>query len=145
LNLLDPVFDEQMYQCLNCRACEAVCPSGVHYGPLVEASRAQLEQHRPRPLWQRAVRKVALGWLFDDLSRLRGVVGAIRLYQRTGLQTLARRTGVLRVMGLAEVEAMTPHISRRFLIPGTERWRPQRPAAAVQLFNGCVMGTVFAD
>ncbi len=41
LELLDPVFDEQMYQCLNCRACEAVCPSGVQYGPLVEASRAQ--------------------------------------------------------------------------------------------------------
>ena len=39
LDLRDPVFDEQMYQCLNCRACEAVCPSGVHYGPLVEASR----------------------------------------------------------------------------------------------------------
>ncbi|MEA2516117.1 MAG: glycolate oxidase iron-sulfur subunit, partial [Thermomicrobiales bacterium] len=58
LDLLDPVFDEQMYQCLNCRACEAVCPSGVHYGPLVEASRAQLEQHRPRPLWQRGVRKL---------------------------------------------------------------------------------------
>ena len=50
LDLLDPLFDEQMYQCLNCRACEAVCPSGVHYGPLVEASRAQLERHHPRSL-----------------------------------------------------------------------------------------------
>ena len=46
LELNDPVFEEQMYQCLNCRACEAVCPSGVHYGPLVEASRAQIEQHQ---------------------------------------------------------------------------------------------------
>src|SRR5919106_1811672 len=74
LDLLDPAFDEQMYQCLNCRACEAVCPSGVHYGPLVEASRAQLEQHRPRPLWQRAIRSVALGWLFRDQARMRGLV-----------------------------------------------------------------------
>ena len=48
LDLLDPLFSEQIYKCLNCCACEAVCPSGVHYGPLVEASRAQLEQHRPR-------------------------------------------------------------------------------------------------
>src|SRR5919107_1844149 len=66
LELLDPLFDEQMYQCLNCRACEAVCPSGVQYGPLVEASRAQLEQHRPRPLSQRFVRKVTLGWMFGE-------------------------------------------------------------------------------
>lgn len=145
LDLLDPVFGEQMYQCLNCRACEAVCPSGVHYGPLVEASRAQLEQHWRRPIWQRAVRKVALGWLFDDLARMRAVVGAIRLYQRSGMQAIARRTGLLRSIGMAEIEAMTPPISRRFLIPGMERWRPRRPAASVQLFNGCVMGTVFAD
>ncbi len=145
LDLLDPVFDEQMYQCLNCRACEAVCPSGVHYGPLVEASRAQLEQHRPRPIWQRAMRRVLLGWMFSDLARLRAVVGAIRLYQRSGLQAIVRRTGLLGVMGLADLEAMTPPISRRFLIPGTERWRPRQPAGSVQLFNGCVMGTVFAD
>lgn len=145
LDLLDPVFDEQMYQCLNCRACEAVCPSGVHYGPLVEASRAQLEQHRPRPLWQRAVRRVALGWLFADLARMRAAVGGLRLYQRSGLSALARRTGLLRAMGMDELEAMMPPVSRRFLVAGTERWRPRRPVRSVQLFNGCVMGTVFAD
>src|SRR6187455_3595320 len=71
MDLLDPVFDEQMYQCLNCRACEAVCPSGVQYGPLVEASRAQLEQHRPRPAWQKAGRSASLGWLFSDAKRMR--------------------------------------------------------------------------
>src|SRR3954462_16024575 len=81
LDLHDPVFEEQMYQCLNCRACEAVCPSGVHYGPLVEASRAQIEQHRTRPLWQRALRKVTLGWTFGDVSHMRLAVGTVRLYQ----------------------------------------------------------------
>ena len=35
LSVDDDLFQEQMYQCLNCRACEAVCPSGVQYGPLV--------------------------------------------------------------------------------------------------------------
>src|SRR5436190_13368055 len=82
LDLLDPVFDEQMYQCLNCRACEAVCPSGVHYGPLVEASRAQLEAHRPRPLVQRGIRAASLGWAFGDAKRMRGVVRALGIYQR---------------------------------------------------------------
>lgn len=145
LDLLDPVFEEQMYQCLNCRACEAVCPSGVHYGPLVEASRAQLEQHRPRPMWQRALRKATLGWLFDDLARLRGLVAIVKLYQRTGVAWAARRSGMLRILGMDDLETMMPPISRRFIVPGTERWRPEQPVRAVQLFNGCVMGTVFAD
>jgi glycolate oxidase iron-sulfur subunit len=145
LDLLDPVFDEQMYQCLNCRACEAVCPSGVHYGPLVEASRAQLEQHRPRPLWQRAARGLSLGWLFGDVSRMRALIAPLRLYQRSGLSFLARKTGLLRAMQMDDLEAMMPAISRRFLVPGTERWHPKYPSRTAQLFNGCVMSTVFAD
>ncbi|MEA2597785.1 MAG: glycolate oxidase iron-sulfur subunit [Thermomicrobiales bacterium] len=145
LDLLDPVFDEQMYQCLNCRACEAVCPSGVHYGPLVEASRAQLEQHRPRPLWQRGVRKLSLGWLFGDVSRMRALVGSLRLYQRSGLPWLARKSGLLRAMQMEELESMMPPVSRRFLVSGTERWRPRNPTRSAQLFNGCVMSTIFAD
>ena len=38
------VFQQQMDACLNCRACEAVCPSGVQYGAILEASRTQIEQ-----------------------------------------------------------------------------------------------------
>jgi glycolate oxidase iron-sulfur subunit len=145
LDLLDPAFNEQMYQCLNCRACEAVCPSGVQYGPLVEASRAQLEQHRPRPLSQRFVRKVTLGWMFGEASRFRAFIGMTRLYQRTGLQSLARRTGILRVLGLQEAEAMVPPLKARALIPGTESWRPTAQRGRAVLFNGCIMGTAFAD
>ncbi|MDQ2783962.1 MAG: 4Fe-4S dicluster domain-containing protein, partial [Chloroflexota bacterium] len=44
LDIEDDVFMGQMSQCLNCRACEAVCPSGVQYGRLVEAARDQIQQ-----------------------------------------------------------------------------------------------------
>ena len=145
LALLDPIFDEQMYQCLNCRACEAVCPSGVHYGPLVEAARAQLEQHRPRPARERLLRRVLMGWLFGDAKRLRTAVGGLRLYQRTGLASLVRRSGVLKRLKMDELEAMMPPVSRRSLVPGRERWRPKRAERSARLFNGCVMGTIFAD
>lgn len=148
LDLLDPLFDEQMYQCLNCRACEAVCPSGVHYGPLVEASRAQLEQHRPRPLWQRATRRVLMDWLFADAPRLRAATGGLRVYQRSGLAALVRKTGVLKALGMKELEAMMPPVSRRALVPGRERWSPAvmpSEERRARLFNGCMMGTVFAD
>jgi glycolate oxidase iron-sulfur subunit len=145
LKLLDPVFDEQMYQCLNCRACEAVCPSGVHYGPLVEASRAQLEQHRSRPFWQRALRSVTLGWLFADDRRMRRLAAGLRLYQRSGAAAMLQRSGFLRVLGLEEMEAMLPPVAQRPLVPGQERWSAVDGDREVQLFNGCVMGTAFAD
>ena len=39
LDVSSPVFVHQMYECLDCRACEKVCPSGVQYGKLVEPAR----------------------------------------------------------------------------------------------------------
>ncbi len=144
LDLLDPEFDEQMYQCLNCRACEAVCPSGVQYGPLVEASRAQLEQHRPRPFWQRAARKVGMEIPFGDIRRIRVMVNGLRLYQRSGLAMFARKSGILRLLRLETLEAMVPPLREKPLVSGNETWRPQHVVAEAHLFNGCVMSTVFA-
>src|SRR5450432_4479625 len=46
MSLASDTFQGQMSQCLNCRACEAVCPSGVQYGAIVEASRAQIQTAR---------------------------------------------------------------------------------------------------
>jgi glycolate oxidase iron-sulfur subunit len=145
LDLLDPEFDEQMYQCLNCRACEAVCPSGVHYGPLVEASRAQLEQHRKRPFWQVAVRKIALSMTFEDIRRIRVTVNALRLYQRSGLNRLVRRFGILKVLRLETLEAMLPVIAEAPLVSGKESWSAATTNSNANLFNGCVMSTVFSN
>ncbi|MDQ4044236.1 MAG: 4Fe-4S dicluster domain-containing protein, partial [Chloroflexota bacterium] len=145
MDLLDPEFDEQMYQCLNCRACEAVCPSGVQYGPLVEAARAQLEQHRPRPLWQRALRIALMRVPFDDVRRMRLGVSGLRLYQKAGLSALLRRTGVLRRLRLETLEMMLPPLDEPALVSGKESWIPEHAPARAYLFNGCVMSTVFAN
>ena len=85
-----------------------------------------------------------MGWLFGDDRRMRRLVSGLRFYQRTGLASLVRRTGVLRLLKMEELEAMMPPVSRRSLIPGREWW-PADGTAAAQLFNGCIMGTVFAD
>lgn len=141
----EPIFNEQMFQCLDCRACEAVCPSGVQYGPLVEASRAQLENHKTRPLRERAVRGATLGFLFGDVRRMRVMVGALSLYQRTGVAKFARKSGLLKLMRSEEMEAMLPPLGQKPLIPGKERWKASSRARTVTLFNGCMMGPVFAD
>src|SRR5262249_53818240 len=126
IGMASEVFQEQMSQCLNCRACEAVCPSGVQYGSILEASRAQLEQAREqavtasegtpqaaiqaRPVWQRAVRGLVFGALFKHMTLFRAFCRALALYQRSGAQWLARRSGVLKLLGMQDMEAMLPQI-----------------------------------
>ncbi|HEY7061215.1 MAG TPA: heterodisulfide reductase-related iron-sulfur binding cluster [Chloroflexota bacterium] len=140
------LFREQMYQCLDCRACEAVCPSGVQYGQLVEAARAQIERATPRPWRERLLRRAVFDGLFASMPRFRRLAALLRLYQRLGVQRLARATGLLRAMGLAEREQMLPPIDREFLVPHGQTWAPSGAAERrVALFAGCVMSTAYAE
>jgi glycolate oxidase iron-sulfur subunit len=60
----DPSVQQHIDQCLGCRACEPVCPSGVPYGQLLEATRATLRESRPTPFIARLILFVfARGWL----------------------------------------------------------------------------------
>jgi glycolate oxidase iron-sulfur subunit len=142
LSLLD---GEQMYQCLNCRACEAVCPSGVQYGPLVEASRSQLEQHRKRPVVERALRETVLSWPFQEVKRMRAGANVLRAYQRTGVGAFLRKSKVLRLIRLENLERMLPPIKEAPLRPGQETWEPKTATGEAHIFNGCIMSTIFPD
>src|SRR6185503_8997550 len=112
------VFQEQMSLCLNCRACEAVCPSGVQYGQLLEASRTQIEQAReagrlpPHPWLVRLMRLGAFGLMFRHLDLFRLFSRLMWLYQRSGAQAIARR-GILKLLKLDETETLLPPISDR--------------------------------
>lgn len=146
LDVADPTFAAQMYECLDCRACEAVCPSGVAYGQLVETARAQIERARPRPAWQRAGRALALGGLFGAPGRFRLGGAALRAYQRAGPRRLARATGALRRLGLAETEALLPDLPPAFIAARGQVYAPIGPThrGRVALLAGCVMSTAFA-
>lgn len=145
LSLLDHDFDEQMYQCLNCRACEAVCPSGVQYGPLVEASRSQLEQHRQRPWWQNLLRSTVMSWPFNDVRRMRAGARVLRVYQSLGISAGLRKVGVLKLLRLENLERMVPMLEEAPLAPGKETWSPNSEIGKAHVFNGCVMSAVFPD
>src|SRR3990167_1569070 len=76
--------------CLDCRACETACPSGVEYGKLVEAARAQIEQHWRRPWRERWLRHLAFHYLIPKPASLKVVGFLLRSYQSSGLQGLVR-------------------------------------------------------
>jgi glycolate oxidase iron-sulfur subunit len=59
----DPTLQHQSSFCLGCRACESVCPAGVHYGALLEEWRDHQWRGRHRPLLARLIMLPArLGW-----------------------------------------------------------------------------------
>ncbi len=87
-------FVKHIDQCLDCRACETACPSGVEYGKLVEAARAQIEQNYRRPFFSRLARNFVFRGLLPYPRRIAILARLIYVYQRSGLQSLARVTGM---------------------------------------------------
>ncbi|MHB8576984.1 MAG: (Fe-S)-binding protein [Dehalococcoidia bacterium] len=150
LDVLDPVFSSQMYECLDCRACEAVCPSGVLYGQVLEPARAQIEQARAtrgkRSLAERLLRWAVFERLFANMRLFRAASAAARLYQRSGLQRLARASGLLRLLKLDFAEGQLPRMSRRFFVPRGQVFSAHgERRGRVGLLAGCIMHTAYAE
>jgi glycolate oxidase iron-sulfur subunit len=147
LDVLSPGFVHQMSECLDCRACAAVCPSGVQYGVLVESARARIEEARSpkRSFVSRLGRWFAIRALFGNLALMRFFASLLRFYQRSGLQRLVRATGILRLLRLTETEAFAPRISSRYFVPRDQRFEATNGRATVMLHAGCVMHVAFAE
>lgn len=152
IGMEEDVFQQQMSQCLNCRACEAVCPSGVQYGAILEASRAQIEQARdegrlpPHPWLIQLARSSTFGVMFKHLALFRLFSRLMWLYQRSGAQFIARKSGMLKALKLEETETLLPPISDTFLVPQGQIFRAEGTARYhIALLPGCIMSTAFAE
>src|SRR5258706_4460245 len=87
-----PFEEEQVRHidlCLGCRTCEAVCPSGVPYGRIIEAGRAEVEKLR-RPAAKRTLSRVALRQLLAHPARLRAAGAVTRAAQALKLTSVVR-------------------------------------------------------
>src|SRR5438445_7647426 len=133
--------------CLDCRACETVCPAGVPYGRLIDAAKAEIERQRPGTAARRLFRWMNFGVLLEHPRMLRAAAAALRIYQASGLQTLVRRTGIARLLPgtLPAWEALLPPIpsaaERRPLPRLILAEGPRR--ARVAMLAGCVQSVVF--
>jgi glycolate oxidase iron-sulfur subunit len=139
-------FVKHIDQCLDCRACETACPSGVEYGKLVEAARAQIDQHYERPFFSRLARNFVFRDLLPYPRRIEILARLLYVYQRSGLQWIARASGFLRLLGLADREKLLPPIDKTFFYANLGRTFPAvgQRRARVALFAGCVAQVSFS-
>jgi glycolate oxidase iron-sulfur subunit len=140
-------FVTHIDRCLDCRACETACPSGVEYGKLVEGARAQIEQHYRRRLRSRVARDLVYRRLLPYPRRIAAAARLLRVYQRWGLAALARGAGLLKVLSLQDRERLLPKIDSEFFFSDLGKTFPARGPrrARVALFAGCVAQVTFSE
>ena len=140
-------YVEHIDLCLACRACETVCPSGVQYGKLVEAARGQIDANRRLPWYQRLVRWFAFDILLTSPFLLKVTGYKLLVYQKSGLQSLVRRLGILKLFGrLAEIEALSPPVETPFFFDKVGKVFPAEGETRhrVAFMAGCIANISFA-
>ncbi|MBV8329956.1 MAG: glycolate oxidase subunit GlcF [Verrucomicrobia bacterium] len=129
--------------CLGCMACMTACPSGVEYGKLIEATRAQIERRYARPAADKRFRQ----FMFNTFTRpglLRAMLLPLGLYQRTGLQALVQRMGVPKLLPprMRAMEALLPQVPRPEKVPEMVPAQGER-RRRVGMLLGCVQRVFF--
>jgi glycolate oxidase iron-sulfur subunit len=175
-------FIEHMYCCVGCRACETACPSGVQFGKLIEAAREQIQlattasnqaeidydnknestvdatadQSKRIPLAMQLLRRFFFDIMLPSRLVLSLVFAGLKLYQRSGLQTLVHRTGLLDT-----IDALPTPFQRKLKVPEAlmdkakgdlipEQLPEITPALGQKIYrvgfiSGCIMDQVFHD
>jgi len=136
-------FDDHISKCLDCRACETACPSGVEYGKLVEGARSQIVAARPRSRIERAIRVAAFDWLLPHRRALGAFASISVLAKRLGARAVLRATHLRGARRMADLLDLVPDRASAEGPPQIVRARGDR-RAQVALLRGCVMGSVFA-
>ena len=130
--------------CLGCVACMPACPSGVDYGKLIEATRAQIERNYQRP----AAEKLHRRFLFEAFTkpgRMKFLRWPLLAYQKSGVQAALRALGVFKALpkSVAAMDALLPTASPIEPVASiTPAQGEQRKR--VGLLLGCVQRTFFS-
>lgn len=146
---VNEAFGDEMYFCLGCLACQTACPAGVNYTELFEMARAEIERSKVLDNPTRDfIRGMTVKFLFMRPWALKTLGRLLWLYQRLGLQTFMRKSGLLRLAPrkLRELEPLTPTIKTHFsddLI--REREIPIKTRHKVGLLTGCVQDLIYSD
>jgi glycolate oxidase iron-sulfur subunit len=147
---IDEEFEHNMYLCLGCRACETACPAGVPYGSLVETAREAVESRKKETGDTSAIRDLIFNEIFPHPERLERMGKLLWMAQAIGLQSLAQKTGLLKILPrpIAEMaEAVETIASPWQRMKREPLMAPEAEPVGLRigLFKGCVMDVMFFE
>jgi glycolate oxidase iron-sulfur subunit len=143
--VINPQWVSHFDSCLGCMACMPACPSGVDYGKLIEATRAQIERKHKRSIGEKLHRQFILS-TFTRPGRLRLLRWPLLAYQKSGLQALLRKTGIAKLLPkeLQAMEALLPDLSASEAVAEVTPAQGQK-RLRVGLLLGCVQREFFPE
>lgn len=137
-------FVEHMFRCLDCRACETACPSGVHFGHMMEEMRGKIVDERPAN-W---IAQLMLKHVFPYPWRFQLAARALQLYGQSGFQGFLRETGLLKRLAprMAAAEMLMPEIGIESGVTMDSRYpAEEKKEGTVAFFTGCVMNSMLGS
>src|SRR5205085_4476565 len=107
---LDKQVQGHIDLCLDCRACESACPSGVQYGRLIEPFRIHMQKIGARQENLSWFERLMLYHVTPHARRMRWALAPARLMQWTGLDAVLTRVGMFRLLprSLRQLHDMLP-------------------------------------
>ncbi len=124
--------------CLGCRACEAVCPSGVQYGALLETTRDHVERNHTRPPWQVFLRRWLIEKTFPFPERMElALAPAVWLRQSRLDRWLPK--------ALRDLLALVPADANAARLPEVSATSGGERRGRVGFVSGCVMSVMFGE
>jgi len=139
-------FKDHMYRCLDCLACNDICPVGIKPADLCLEARWAICQATPTP----PLKPVLFRGVFPRTGLLEILTKPVAFYDRSGLRRLANAMRVTSILPsqLRDMERMLPHNlplrGTRHQLPDVVPARGER-RAHVAYFLGCVQGVMMAD
>ncbi len=134
---IDDAFEESMAFCLQCRACEAVCPSLVPFGRAMEGARVELAAQRPTG--SRRMRRLLLGPVLSSRPLVRAATWAAAIAQRIRLAPILPAPLRRALAGLRPIDPL-----RRSWVGRTEE-PVGAPLGTAAVLAGCVMDPWFGS
>jgi glycolate oxidase iron-sulfur subunit len=140
-------FVTHIDRCLDCRSCESACPSGVQYGRIVERARAMIQTSYKRGWLESRLRSYFFKSVLHDFRKLARWARLLRFYQHSPVPKLLRASGLLRLVGMEQLEALAPKIDRSFYFDklGQVFQAEGEQRGRVALLAGCISSVAFSE
>jgi glycolate oxidase iron-sulfur subunit len=147
------ILDDQVIShwdmCLQCRACEAVCPSGVPYGSLITSVKNNINLQGMTSPKTKRLSLVLLRGMLPHLNRLKLIAQLSIFYKKSKLSYVFNKIGVFKILPteLRQMERQLPNFTKPFFTPRRTSYLPQDGVVnhKIALLSGCIMPLVQSD